>query len=764
MRPEIPPRRRSTLGDLDQMRSTTPGRRRGLLRTLSATAIGAVAGAALLGAAPAMAAEGDIAIDVLSINDFHGRIEADGTTAGAAVLAGAVDSYRAANPNTLFVSAGDNIGASTFTSKVQDDQPTLDVLNEMGLDVSTLGNHEFDKGRADVDGRVSDESDFPYVNANLFDTTTGERAYDPYFLAEQEGVSVAFIGAITEDLGTLVSPGGISTLSIEPIVENVNEVATALQDGDDANGEADVIVLLLHEGADAGAAEANTPAADPKFGAIVNGVASNVDAIVSGHSHQEYNATIDGGRAFPTVVSQTGSYAENLGRMALTVDPTTKELTSLTSEVVPLTVEVDDPESDDAADTIDVGAFDADPEVTAIVEAAQAVAVEEGSVQVGTITDDISRAYREDGITTNRGSESTLGNLVADAQLWATSELSTEIAFTNAGGLRDDLDFAGDASTPGDADGVVTYAEASDAQPFANTLVTLQLTGAQIKDLLEEQWVGSSSHPQLKLATSAALTYVFDPAAPQGSHISEVFFENEPIDPARTFTIVTNNFLSTGGDGFSTFAEGTGTADSGRIDLDAFVSYIQDLGTVSPDPVQRSIGLTENIPDSGEYAVGDTMTVDLSSLLFSTGAPTDTTVTASIDDAVVGTSTIDPTRADTDDSTGRASFTVPIDESLAGGTHTASFALDTTGVTVSVDFAVAASAVVVPTPAPTETTVPTTPTTPVKPVAGGSTGSGTHQLAATGFDTTPALLAGAVALLLGAAMSAAHLRRRTVSK
>lgn len=746
------------------MRSTTPGRRRGLIRTLSVTAVGAVAGAAMLGAAPAMAAEGDIAIDVLSINDFHGRIEANGTVAGAAVLAGAVDSYRAANPNTLFVSAGDNIGASTFTSKVQDDQPTLDVLNEMGLDVSTLGNHEFDKGRSDVDGRVSDESDFPYVNANLFDTATGERAYDPYFLAEQEGVSVAFIGAMTEDLGTLVSPGGISTLSIEPIVENVNEVATALQDGDDANGEADVIVLLLHEGADAGAADAGTPAADPKFGAIVNGVAANVDAIVSGHSHQEYNATVDGGRAFPTIVSQTGSYAENIGHMALTVDPTTKELTSLTSEVVPLTVEVDDPESDDAADTIFVGAFDADPAVTSIVEAAQAVAVDEGSVKVGTITDDISRAYREDG-QTNRGSESTLGNLVADAQLWATSELGTEIAFTNAGGLRDDLLFAGDATVPGDADGVVTYAEASDAQPFANTLVTLQLTGAQIKALLEEQWVGSAAHPQLKLATSAALTYVFDPAAPQGEHISEVFFENVPVDPAQTFTVVTNNFLSTGGDGFSTFTEGTGTADSGRIDLDAFVAYIQDLGTVSPDPVQRSIGLTENIPDSGEYAVGDTMTVDLSSLLFSTGAPTDTTVTASVDGTEVGTAPIDPTRAVTDDSTGRASFSVPIAESLAGGTHTASFALEETGVTVSVDFAVADAAVVpTPVPEPTGTTVPTTPAAPTKPVAGGPTGGGAHQLAATGFDTTPALLAGAVALLLGAAMSVAHLRRRTVSK
>ncbi|PPH02894.1 bifunctional metallophosphatase/5'-nucleotidase [Rathayibacter sp. AY1F6] len=749
------------------MRSTSPGRR-GLTRLLSATAVGAVAGAALLGATPAAAAEGDVAIDILSINDFHGRLAADRAVAGAAVLAGAVDSYRAANPNTLFVSAGDNIGASTFVSKVQGDIPTLDSLNAMGLDVSTLGNHEFDQGRADVDGRVVDASAFPYVNANLYDTATGERAYSPYVITEQDGVSVAFIGAITEDLGKLVSPATISTLSIEPIAENVNEVAAQLQDGDAANDEADVVVLLLHEGADADAAELNTPEADPKFGAIVNAVAPNVDAIVSGHSHQEYDAGIDAGRAFPTVVSQTGSYAENIGRMSLTVDPATKQLTSLTSEVVPLTKVVDDPTSDDPAKTIVVGAFEPDPEVETIVADAQAVAVREGSVKVGTITEDISRAYRPDGTTTNRGSESTLGNLVSDAQLWATRELGTQIAFSNAGGLRDDLSFTATPDQPGDADGVVTYAEASDAQPFANTLVTLQLTGEQISDLLEEQWVGSSSHPQLNLSTSKDLTYVFDATAPEGSRISQVFFQNEPIDPAATFTVVTSSFLASGGDGFSTFTEGTGTADSGRIDLDAFVGYIQDLGTVSPDPVQRTIGLTDNVPDSGEYAVGDTMTVDLSSLLFSTGAAADTTVTASVDGTVVGTATIDPTRAVTDDSTGRASFSVPIDESLAGGAHTATFVLDTTGTEISVGFAVAAGAGAgTPTPGPTTepTPAPTTPpTTGPAPTPTTAPVAGSHHLAETGVDATPAFAAGIAALLLGLGMTVARLRRRTAAK
>lgn len=126
-----------------------------LVAGLSATAVLG------LGAAPASAAEGDVAIDVYSINDFHGRLETTSSTAGAAVISGAFQQAKAENPNSTLISAGDNIGASTFTSLSQQDEPTLDALNAMGVSVSTLGNHEFDQGRDDVDGRVTDHSDFP---------------------------------------------------------------------------------------------------------------------------------------------------------------------------------------------------------------------------------------------------------------------------------------------------------------------------------------------------------------------------------------------------------------------------------------------------------------------------------------------------------------------------------------------------------------------------------------------------------------------------
>src|SRR5690606_35791636 len=183
------------------------------------------------------------------------------------------------NPNTTFVGAGDFVGASTFTSFIQQDQPTIDVLNQIGLETSSFGNHEFDKGRADVDDRILDAADWPYLAANLYDTTTGEPAYDEYFLQEFDGVTVGFIGAVTEALPELVSPAGIDTLDVKAIVPEVNRVAAYLTDGDESNGEADVLMLLVHEGA--ATTDIASATDDSAFGQIVMGVDANIAAIVS---------------------------------------------------------------------------------------------------------------------------------------------------------------------------------------------------------------------------------------------------------------------------------------------------------------------------------------------------------------------------------------------------------------------------------------------------------------------------------------------------
>ncbi|HET8957630.1 MAG TPA: ExeM/NucH family extracellular endonuclease, partial [Microcella sp.] len=359
-------------------------------------------------------------IDIVTINDFHGRLEAGSGVGGAAVLGGFVNQVRAENPNTLFVSAGDNIGASTFTSFIQQDQPTLDALNAMGLDVTAIGNHEFDLGRSDLDDRVIPESDFPYLGANIYDRATGEPAYDEYWVTEVDGVDVGFIGAITEAMPSLVTPAGIASLEFGDMTEAVNRVADQLQDGDAANGEADVIIVLVHEGAATTDIATATDASE--FGDLVTGTAGSVDAIVSAHTHRVYDHEIPvEGSELPLIVTQNGEYSSHVGRFSLTVDPTTGELLDIAADVLPLP-----------------GAAQPDPTIAQIVADAVAFADEAGSVSLGAITDDVRRAVQSNG-TENRGGASQLGNLVADAQLWATRDLGTEVAFMNPGGLRADL-------------------------------------------------------------------------------------------------------------------------------------------------------------------------------------------------------------------------------------------------------------------------------------------------------------------------------------
>ena len=621
------------------------------------------------------AAASSVDIDIVSINDFHGRLEAANPAAGAAVLGGMVDSYRAANPDTLFVSAGDSLGASTFTSFIQDDQPTIDALNTIGLDVSSLGNHEFDRGASDLNDRILPAVDFPYLAANIYDEGTEDAAYQEYAVEEVDGVSIGFIGAVTEELPSLVSPAGIADLDIGPIVPAVNRVADQLSDGDAANGEADVIVLLVHEGAATGDIASATD--DSAFGRITSGVDANVDAIVSGHTHQAYNHQIAvPGTDRTRPVIQSGQYGERFGHLALSVDPETGELISISSEVLPL-----------------FGAFPPNAEVAQIVADAVAVATELGSVKVGDITADFNRARQSDGVTENRGGESTLGNFVADVQQWATTDAGSEIALMNPGGLRADLSYAARDGIPGDGTGVVTYQEAAGVQPFANTLVAMDLTGAQLKAVLEQQWQpAGTSRPFLKLGVSEALKYTYDPDAAAGDHIDAIYVDGALATASDTYRVTVNSFLASGGDNFTTLAEGTNRADTGRIDLQSMVDYFEAFPTVTPDYAQRSVGVTLSTPDANGYSAGDQVTVDLSSLLFSQGGPMEGTATVSLGETVLGSAQIDPTVVDTTDEQGRATVTMTVPAGVSGP-QTLTVAANETSIGVPIEFAAAVTKV-----------------------------------------------------------------------
>ncbi|MBB4909709.1 ExeM/NucH family extracellular endonuclease [Actinophytocola algeriensis] len=504
-------------------------------------------------------------LQILGINDFHGRLEPPSAgVGGAAQLAGLVGQLREQNPNTLFLSAGDNIGASTFVSAIDDDNPTLDALNLMGLDAAAVGNHEFDKGFADLSGRVTDRADFPYLGANVY--RGNDRVLPAYDVQTVAGVRVGIVGVVTEQTASLVSPDGIAGLTFRDPVAEADAVAAQLSDGDEANGEADVVVLLAHEGA----ATENIGSAqdlqnDPVFGDFTR-VSADIDAILSGHTHQPYAFEIPvPGTDRTRPVIQAEDYGVKLGKATLSIDPATKTVIS-----------------SDAA-LLDVTGAPSDPEVAALVAQAKANAEELGKEPLGSITADIKRAFTQAGAE-DRGAESVLGNFVADVQLAGTKDAGrggAQIAFMNPGGLRSDLLYA--------PDGVVTYSEAFSVQPFSNDVVTKSYTGAQIKQVLEEQWQpAGASRPKLHLGVSAGFRYLYLPDNPAGQRITGMWLNDVPIDPAATYRVTVNSFLASGGDNFATLAQGTNPATTGDNDLTMLTAYIGANSPITADPAPRS--------------------------------------------------------------------------------------------------------------------------------------------------------------------------------
>ncbi|MBB3157907.1 2',3'-cyclic-nucleotide 2'-phosphodiesterase (5'-nucleotidase family) [Microbacterium proteolyticum] len=516
-------------------------------------------------------------IDILTINDFHGRLEA-GTQgeAGAAVIAGAVKAKETANPNTLFVSAGDNIGASTFTSLIQDDLPTVDTLKASGLDVSAVGNHEFDRGFADLTDRVLPEyggGEFG-LGANVYKKGTKEPELDEYAIKIVDGVRVAFIGTVTPDTATMVDPAGIAGLEFGDQLDAANRVADELTAGD----LADVIVLLTHSGAATSNDCAALAADQAGFGNLATNASPEIDAIVSAHTHQTYACDVAvAGTDRTRPVIQASEYGKAMGQLSLAWNTRTDSLASVSGTTFPL-----------------AGAFAPDAAIAAQVADYVAQADVIGAEPVGMISGDILRGGTPTG--SDRGVESSMGNWVADVYLWATSEnpefagTPAQIALMNPGGLRADL-LEGE-------DGVVTYKEAALVQPFANTLVTVTLTGDQIRGILNEQWKATGDRPKLHLGVSDGFTYEYrqDAVNARAGSVVSMSYQGEPIAATDTFTVVTNSFLANGGDGFATFAKGTDRTDTGQVDLDATLAYFESTSVVDPAPLGRAVLTNDQTP------------------------------------------------------------------------------------------------------------------------------------------------------------------------
>ncbi len=586
-------------------------------------------------APPAQAAS--LTLTFLNINDFHGRIDSNTEAFAATIEQQRLDAAAASSPVAL-LAAGDLVGGSLFASAIQQDQPAIEVLNALALDASSVGNHEFDKGFADLRDRIIGPSATPnakwnYLGANVYLKGTTTPALAEYKVLTMGTVTVGVIGVVTDDTDSLVSPEGITTLDFGDPVDAVNRVALQLSDGNPVNGEADFIVAEFHEGAPFGDG-AGVPGtldsnqiASPIFQKIVTQTSAHVDVIFTGHTHQEYeyNAPIPGVPGKFRPILETGEYGNKIGKVTLTVDDVTKTVTSYTIANVTRI----------ATPTPAQKAFPRVVAVKAITDAAITFAAAKGSVPVGSLTADITTAFTGagagyvNGVYTaptrdDRSKESTLGNLVADAlldQLSPANRGGAQITVVNPGGLRAELLFA--------PDGVITTKEANDVLPFGNDLRTTTLTGAQFKLLLEQQWQRDSantvpSRPYLQLGLSDNVTYTFDATLPEGSRITSIAIDGVPINPAGTYRVGTFSFLITGGDNFRAFLQGANTTDSGTIDRDAWISSLSENAPVSPDFARQAVAAS-GLPTS--VTAGTNVTLALSALdLTSLGSPQNTSV------------------------------------------------------------------------------------------------------------------------------------------
>lgn len=644
-----------------------------------------------------------VELNFLGINDFHGRIDSN-----TVFFAGTIEKLRAAAAPgaTAFLSAGDNIGASLFASAIAKDQPTIDVLNALELRTSAVGNHEFDGGYADLRDRViagGSNAKFPYLGANVYKKGTTEPVLPEYTVLDMNGVKVAVIGTVTQETPSLVTPAGIADLEFGDAVDAINRVAAKIK----AEKLADVIIVENHDGAGSGAPEGSTlaqeVAAGGPFAKMVTEVTPDVAAIFNGHTHKQYSwdAPVPGVEGKTRPIVQTGNYGEFIGQIQLTIDTKTMSVTGYKAGNVKRTTSTDQPAADLVAKYPRVAA------VKTIVDKALADAAVVGNQPVGKVTADITTAFTPATATTpasrdDRSSESTLGNLVADSlvdSLKAPELGGAEIGVVNPGGLRNELYYA--------PDGTITYAEANAVLPFVNNLWTTSLTGEQFKTLLEQQWqtnpdgtVPSRAYQQLGLSKN--VNYTYDAARAAGDRITSIRVNGALIDPAKSYRIGTFSFLATGGDNFRIFKSGTDTKDSGLVDRDAWIKYLQAHNPVSPDFARRSVAVVNTT--AAEVKGGDAISLAVSKLdLTSLGSPVNTSLRAEFTDAkgtvtALGTVPV---------SAGAATVDVTVPAGAAAGTGTLVLTAVESGTVVKASVLVAAS-----TPVPPKCTAPVKPKRP----------------------------------------------------
>ncbi|GGY28276.1 bifunctional metallophosphatase/5'-nucleotidase [Streptomyces djakartensis] len=524
-------------------------------------------------------------VQLLSFNDLHGNLEPptgssgrvtelqhDGTTktidaGGAEYLATHLRQAREGEKYSITAAGGDMVGASPLISGLFHDEPTIEALNKLDLDVTSVGNHEFDEGAKELarlqnggchpkDGCYTDEefegADFPYLAANVLDEKTKKPILKPYWVWKKNGVKVGFIGVTLEGTPDIVSADGVKGLSFKDEVETINKYAKVLE-----RQGVKSIVALIHEGGFPASTSYNYDCDAPGAGDGVSGpivdIAKNitpqVDALVTGHTHSAYVCTIPDPAGKPRMVTSAASFGRLYTDTTLTYDRLTGDIARTAVKSANHVVTRDVPKA---------------PDMTELISKWNTLAAPIGNRAIGHISGDIG----------NTGTESPLGDLIADAQLAHGKQLDpeTDLALMNPGGIRAPLTYAAKA---GEGDGVVTYAEGFTVQPFANTVNLQNFTGAQLIQVLKEQVSGANAAAPKVLQVSSGLTYTLDLTKSGADRVvtDSIRLNGTAIDPGATYRVATNSFLAGGGDGFPTLGQGTDDV-VGADDLTALEQYL----------------------------------------------------------------------------------------------------------------------------------------------------------------------------------------------
>ncbi|GAA2938208.1 bifunctional metallophosphatase/5'-nucleotidase [Kitasatospora cinereorecta] len=583
--------------------SATPQKNRASRRVLAAAAGLATVGA-LVAALPAGAHDRGpghrsrtVDVQLLSFNDLHGNLEppagsagsvsekqADGTVksipaGGVEYLATSLRTARKGNPYSVTAAGGDMVGASPLLSGLFHDEPTIEALNGLDLDVTAVGNHEFDEGATELGrlqnggchpvegcyekGEEFEGADFPYLAANVTAEKTGKPILKPYTVWKKNGVRIGFIGVTLEGTPNIVTANGVKGLKFHDEIETVNKYAKEL----DRQGVKSIVALIHEGGAPASTAynyDCDSPGAgDGISGPIVDiakGITPKVDALVTGHTHQAYVCTVPDPSGKPRMVTSASSFGKVYTDTTLTYDRRTNDIVRTSVSSANHVVSRDQARATD---------------MTALIARWNTLAAPIANRPQGFISADIN----------GRGStapEKPLGNLIADAQLEGLAPADkggAVVAFMNPGGIRSDLVYAASA---GEGDGVVTYGEAFTVQPFTNMMNVVDLTGAQLVAALQQQVSGSNEASPKILQVSKGLTYTLDltKAGADRVVVGSILLNGEAIDPAKTYRVAMNEFLAGGGDGFAALGQGTNKL-VGASDLDLFNAYLAAHSTAS---------------------------------------------------------------------------------------------------------------------------------------------------------------------------------------